>query len=119
MKLYSAIAAQQPAPAVSDPTLVGSGIEQYGLLGVLAFFVVKEAAVWFRKKDQAEEYLITTLVEDLRCTQKELLEKLFTLHSQQHEDLRAVQQELEELNEKMERLVERERPRPELRQGLL
>ena len=77
-------------------------LDELGLLGVITFLIVKEAVSWFRAKEAAEDKLVASLVADLRSTQKDLLEKLFELHSRQHEDLAAVRSELEGIREQLE-----------------
>ncbi|MBE7384430.1 MAG: hypothetical protein F6J95_023825 [Leptolyngbya sp. SIO1E4] len=79
--------------------------DELGLIGVIAFLLVKEGASWFRAKEAAEDQLVATLVADLRATQKDLLEKLFELHNRQHEDLTAVRSELEGIREQLETMA--------------
>ncbi|NER82946.1 MAG: hypothetical protein F6K42_25995 [Leptolyngbya sp. SIO1D8] len=100
MKHQALILQTSPAEAIVPPD-VGM-LDELGLLGVITFLVVKEAASWFRAKEAAEDQLVATLVSDLRTTQKDLLEKLFELHNQQHEDLAAVRAELEKISGQIE-----------------
>ena len=81
-------------------------LDEVGLLGVVVYLLVREATAWFRKKDEHEDRLITTLVEDMRATQHALMDKLFELHRQQHEDLRAVRAELTAIRERLDRVMD-------------
>jgi Tfp pilus assembly protein PilO len=110
--LHTEIIATQPAAAAPAPEI--GVVEQFGLMGVIGFLVVREALAWFRSKEAKEDDLIASLVEDLRATQRELLDKLFDLHTRQHEDLSAVRDELEAIREHLDRL---EKQAPQLRRG--
>ena len=91
---------------VATPSIPEAGaIEQFGLLGIVGFLVVKEALGWFRSKEDAESKLVATLVQDLRASHQGLLDKLFTLHTQQHQDLSELKESLDGIKDRLDRLI--------------
>lgn len=91
----------QSAPSISIPEV--GAVEQIGLLGVVGLLLLKEALAWFRTKESAEEALVSALVADLRTTQKQLLDKLFELHTAQHRDLAELRSEMRALCDRIDK----------------
>ncbi len=71
MKTYSSYLAQTQAP-VTPPT----PLLEWGVLGAIVFFLVKEGVHFFKQKDQDEGRLTATLIDDIRTTNKELRDYL-------------------------------------------
>lgn len=71
MQTYHAIILQSPPP-VAPP----AGLTEWGVLGAIVFFVVKEGVVFLKQKDSKEADLTNSLIADIRNTNKELREFL-------------------------------------------
>ncbi|MBD1918876.1 MULTISPECIES: hypothetical protein [Cyanophyceae] len=83
---------------------VGS-VEQFGLIGVMGFLVLKEVLAWWRGKESAEDQLLASLVSDLRSANQSLIDKLFTMQAQQHKDQSELRAELRGLCERIDKLL--------------
>lgn len=61
--------AQAPPPSVAPPP---NAWTEWGVLGAILFFIVKEAAAFLKQKDTSESNLTNSLIADIRNTNQEL-----------------------------------------------
>lgn len=79
--------------------------QQFGLVGVIAIMLVRDGLAWWRSKETAEDQLMASLVSDLRTSNQSLIDKLFTMQAQQHQDQAELRVELRSLCERIDKLL--------------
>lgn len=72
---FEAIIAQATSPATQSNPIPNTYTE-WGLVGAIAFFLVKEAVSFFKSKDESESKLTDGLVSDLRNSNQALQKQL-------------------------------------------
>jgi hypothetical protein len=87
------IIAQSSTPVASPP----SALTEWGILGAIVFLVVKEGIAFLKQKDTQEGALTSTLIADIRDTNRELRTYL-------EEERKASKQTLDELSRMEQRL---------------
>lgn len=80
-------------------------VGQLGVWAAIGYLVVKEVLGYWRGKEAAEDTLVATLVADLRTANNSLLDKLFAMQAQQHQDQAELRVELRALVEQMNKLL--------------
>ena len=91
------------ATSTAIPEVVG--VEQIGLMGIVVVLLLREGLAWFRTKETAEQALVNSLVTDLRDTQKNLLDKLFQLNAEQHQDSAELRAEIRSMCDRLDKIL--------------